>query len=110
MPGYLGAGKNTWRTTPVGVIQSGDWKLMEFFEDGHLELYELASDLVEMKNLASANPDKTAELHTKLKAWRAETGAAMPTPNTGASTDSAKGKGGKKKGKGKGKAKTKAEA
>jgi arylsulfatase A-like enzyme len=116
MPGYLGAGKDSWRTTPVGVIQSGDWKLMEFFEDGRLELYDLASDLGETKSLASANPDKTAELHIKLKAWRAETGAAMPTPNTGASTGSAKEKSGKKKGdgkgkgKGKGKAKTKAGA
>jgi arylsulfatase A-like enzyme len=116
MPGYLGAGKGTWRTTPVGVIQQGDWKLMEFFEDGRLELYDLASDLGETKNLASANPDKTAELHTKLKAWRAETGAAMPTPNHGASTGSAKETGAKKKGegkgkgKGKGKAKTQAEA
>jgi arylsulfatase A-like enzyme len=107
MPGYLGAGKDSWRTTPVGVIQEGDWKLMEFFEDGRLELYDLASDLGETKNLASANPDKTAELHTKLKIWRAETGAAMPTPNSGASTGSAEEKGAKKKGEGKGKGKGK---
>ncbi len=30
-PGYLGAGKGSWRTTPVGAIRSGDWKLLEFF-------------------------------------------------------------------------------
>lgn len=107
MPGYLAAGKNSWRTTPVGVIQQGNWKLMEFFEDGRLELYDLASDLGETKNLASANPEKTAELHTKLKIWRAETGAAMPTPNPRASTGSAEEKGAKKKGEGKGKGKGK---
>lgn len=102
MPGYLGAGKDSWRTTPVGVIQEGDWKLMEFFEDGRLELYDLATDLGETKNLASTHPDKTAALHTKLKAWRQEVGAAMPTPNEGATEAPAKKKSGKGKGKGKG--------
>src|SRR5262249_19786899 len=33
-PGYLGAGPGFWRTTPVSLIEVGDWKLMEFFEDG----------------------------------------------------------------------------
>lgn len=107
MPGYLGSGKDSWRTTPVGVIQEGDWKLMEFFEDGRLELYDLATDLGETKNLASTHPDKTAALHTKLKAWRQEVGAAMPTPNEGTTGAPAKKKGGKGKGKGKGEGKGK---
>jgi arylsulfatase A-like enzyme len=80
-PGYLGAGANSWRTTPVGVIQSGDWKLMEFFEDGRLELYNLRDDIGEQKNLAGQQPDKTKELHRKLVAWRKEVGAKMPTPH-----------------------------
>src|SRR5205814_1876255 len=33
-PGYLGSGKDVWRTTPAGAIRSGDWKLIEFFETG----------------------------------------------------------------------------
>ena len=41
-PGYLGSGPGLWRTTPVSLIQVGDWKLMEFLEDGRLELYNLA--------------------------------------------------------------------
>ncbi len=80
-PGYLGAGDNTWRTTPVGVIRSGDWKLMEFFEDGRLELYNLKDDLSEKNNLAAKNPAKTKELHAKLVAWRKDLRAPMPTPN-----------------------------
>ncbi len=80
-PGYLGAGANGWRTTPVGVIQSGDWKLIEFYEDGRLELYNLRSDISEQKNLAGEQPGKAKELHTKLVAWRKEVGAKMPTPH-----------------------------
>ena len=80
-PGYLGAGANSWRTTPVGVIQSGDWKLMEFYEDGRLELYNLREDISEQKNLAAQQPDKTKELHARLVTWRKEVGAKMPTPH-----------------------------
>ncbi len=80
-PGYLGAGDNLWRTTPVGLIQVGDWKLMEFFEDGRLELYNLRDDIGETKNLAAAMPDKTKELHAKMLAWREAVNAPMPTPN-----------------------------
>jgi arylsulfatase A-like enzyme len=78
-PGYLGAGVNTWRTTPVSLIQAGDWKLMEFLEDGKLELYNLAQDIGETKNLVDANPQKTNELHARLVAWRKEVNAPMPT-------------------------------
>ncbi len=57
-PGYLGAGENTWRTTPVSLIHQGDWKLMEFLEDGRLELYNLRDDLGETKNLVRESPTK----------------------------------------------------
>lgn len=80
-PGYLGAGPGFWRTTPVSLIHSGDWKLMEFLEDGHLELYDLSKDIGETNNLASAMPDKAKELHARLVAWREEVKAPMPKPN-----------------------------
>ncbi|MBI5757711.1 MAG: sulfatase [Planctomycetales bacterium] len=80
-PGYLGAGDGLWRTTPVGLIQVGDWKLMEFFEDGRLELYNLRDDIGESKNLAATLPDKTNELHAKMLAWRIAINAPLPTPN-----------------------------
>ncbi len=81
-PGYLGAGNNQWRTTPVGVIQSGDWKLMEFFEDHRLELYNLRDDIGEKTNLSEKLPGKVKEMHTKMLAWREAIKAPMPTPNT----------------------------
>lgn len=98
-PGYLGAGADTWRTTPVGLIQSGEWKLMEFFEDDRLELYNLKEDIGESKNLVTEMPDKAKELHAKMIAWRESVKAPMPvknTPQTGTEPKK-KGKGKKKK-------------
>jgi arylsulfatase A-like enzyme len=82
-PGYLGSGKNIWRTTPVGVIRRGDHKLIEFFEDRHLELYNLASDIGEQNNLAQEKPDLAGELHAQLVAWRERLHAPMPRPRGG---------------------------
>ena len=95
-PGYLGAGADSWRTTPVSLIQVGDWKLMEFLEDGRLELYNLRDDISESKNLANSMPDKAHELHTRLVAWRSEVKAPMPTKNIG-EVEKPKAKGKKKK-------------
>lgn len=95
-PGYLGAGNNTWRTTPVGAIRSGDWKLLEFFEDQHVELYNLKDDIGERHDLAKAEPAKATELQKKLANWRQETGAKMPTPHE-PEKDAATGKQKKKK-------------
>lgn len=81
-PGYLGAGSNSWRTTPAGAIQSGDWKLIEFFEDNHVELYNLKDDIGERHNLATDKPETVSELRSKLMAWRQDLKAPMPTPNT----------------------------
>lgn len=80
-PGYLGAGRGAWRTTPAGAVRAGDWKLVEFFEDGRLELYNLRDDLSQKTNLAEKMPDKTKELHGRLVAWRKAVNAPMPTPN-----------------------------
>ena len=80
-PGYLGIGQNQWRTTPVGLIHAGDWKLLEFFEDQRLELYNLREDIGESKNLAATNPAKARELHERLVAWRREIKAPMPAAN-----------------------------
>jgi arylsulfatase A-like enzyme len=98
-PGYLGAGAGAWRTTPAGAIRSGDWKLQEYFEDGHLELYNLRDDLGQTNNLASKLPDKAKELHALLAAWRESIKAPMPTKNTeqGQPTQAKQGKKGKKK-------------
>ena len=66
---------------PHGAIRDGDWKLIEWFEDGALELYDLPRDIAEKTNLAAQHPEKVAALRAKLVAWRKEVGAVMPTPN-----------------------------
>jgi arylsulfatase A-like enzyme len=81
-PGYLESyiRENTWRTTPVSVIRDGDFKLLEFLEDGRLELYNLREDLSETTNLAATMPDKRDELLARLRDWRSRLNAPMPTP------------------------------
>lgn len=65
--------------SPTAAIREGDWKLIEFYEDGHLELYNVAEDISEQHDLAAKKTDLVEKLHAKLKAWRDETGAKMPT-------------------------------
>ncbi|HUW18835.1 MAG TPA: sulfatase [Sedimentisphaerales bacterium] len=82
LPAYLPANygwKETWRTTPAGAMRQGDWKLIEYFEDGRLELYNLKDDISERNNLAQRMPDKTRELHELLKKWRKSVNAPVPT-------------------------------
>ena len=68
-------------STPAGAIRQGDWKLIEFYEDGRLELYNLKRDISEKNNLATKLPERAAEMQQKLAAWRKSVGAKMPTPN-----------------------------
>ena len=68
-----------FRTTPAAATRMGDWKLIEFFEDGTLELYNTAEDLSETKNLAKKNPKKAQELHHAMLAWRKSVDAPVPT-------------------------------
>lgn len=80
-PGYLGAGNNTWRTKPVSVVRSGQWKLIQNLEDRSVQLYDLDADLGEKNNLASAQPEKAKELLAKLDTWREGIKAPLPTKN-----------------------------
>ena len=77
-PGYLGSGKDVWRTTPGGSIRSGDWKLIEFFETGKSELYNLKDDIGEKTDLAAKQPERAKELRDALAAWRKSVNAPMP--------------------------------
>lgn len=69
------------RTKPYGAIRDDNWKLIEFFEDGTLELYDLKSDPYETSDLAKSDPEKAGQLLEKLKAWRTSVNAQMMTPN-----------------------------
>ena len=67
--------------TPYSAVRDGDWRLVEFFEDGKVELYNLADDVSEATDLAAKEPAKRDELLVKLRAWRKEVGAQLPLAN-----------------------------
>ena len=67
-----------FRSRPVGVVRHGDWKLMEFFETGDLELYNLREDIGERNNLAHIQIERVNTLHQLMKSWRIQTGAPVP--------------------------------
>ncbi len=67
--------------TPSSAIRKGDWKLIEFFEDDNLELYNLANDPSEAQNLVATQPELAASLHAQLKGWRDEVDAHYPRKN-----------------------------
>ena len=60
---------------PAGVVREGEWKLIEQYEDGSLELYNLAKDPSETTDLAATEPNRVAALRGKLEAWRRSVGA-----------------------------------
>ncbi|MHC4193754.1 MAG: sulfatase/phosphatase domain-containing protein, partial [Planctomycetota bacterium] len=66
---------------PGSAIREDDWKLIEWFEGGRLELYNLKRDIGERNNLADKHPKIVKRLHSKLIAWRKEVGAKYPSPN-----------------------------
>ncbi len=67
--------------TPYGAIREGDWRLVEFYEDNHVELYNLREDIGERHDLAGRFPKVARRLRDRLHAWRERVGAQMPLPN-----------------------------
>ena len=72
-PHYHGSG-----STPSGAMRRGSLKLVEWFETGRVELYDLARDPGEARDLAAKRPQVAASLRTELAAWRTRVGANMP--------------------------------
>ncbi len=71
-------------TSPVSAVRVGDWKLMRYYEDSRVELYDLANDPGESRDLASKRPDLAAALLARLKAWWARVNAQHPLHPDGA--------------------------
>lgn len=67
--------------SPACAIRCGDYKLIEHFEDGRLELFNLRDDIGEHHDLAATEPALVRELHAKLVAWRESVEAKIPEPN-----------------------------
>jgi arylsulfatase A-like enzyme len=68
-------------STPGGAVRTDRYKLVECFEDDHVELYDLDSDVSERRDLAAERPDVAADLRERLADWRASVDATMPTEN-----------------------------
>jgi uncharacterized sulfatase len=67
------------QTRPQAAIRVGEWKLLHFFEDDRDELYHLAADLSEQRDLAGSEPARTRALRRQLDAYLRESGARLPT-------------------------------
>jgi len=66
---------------PAGAMRQGNWKLIEQFEDGSLELYDLATDVGEARNVAAEHGERARAMQQELAAWRTRVGAQMGVPN-----------------------------
>jgi arylsulfatase A-like enzyme len=69
--------------TPSAAVRIGSWKLIQFYEDSHVELYDLAGDPGETRDLSSEHPERAGELLGVLDRWRIEVGARLPSSNPG---------------------------
>ncbi|NQT87778.1 hypothetical protein HQ560_13500 [bacterium] len=67
--------------SPGGAVRAGKYKLIEFYEDDRIELYDLLRDMGERADLAARMPEKAKELRAMLHAWRDTVAAKMPVPN-----------------------------
>ncbi|MDG2021609.1 MAG: sulfatase [Phycisphaerales bacterium] len=69
-----------FRTTPCGSIREGRWKLIEWFEDGDVELFDLETDPGELLDRSETEPELRDAMLGRLAAWRLRMKSAMPTP------------------------------
>lgn len=67
--------------TPGAAIREGDWKLVQYYDDGHAELYNLQYDIGERRDLSRAFPARTAAMVEQLNRWKKDSHASMPTLN-----------------------------
>jgi arylsulfatase A-like enzyme len=63
-----------------GAIREGDYKLIEFYDENTVELYNLASDIGEQHDLSTEMPERAATMKSALDRWLEASGAKMPTP------------------------------
>jgi len=68
-------------STPASAIRNGKYKLIEFYESGKVELYNLEADIGELNNIAMDRPDIAKQLQNKLGAWLLDVDAGMPALN-----------------------------
>jgi len=62
-------------------VRDGNWKLIHYYEDDRMELFNLSEDPGETKDLAATQSDQVRDLRAKLNNWRKSTDAKAPVPN-----------------------------
>lgn len=67
--------------TPYAALRTGDWKLIQYYESGRHELFDVRADPGESHDLATAQPERVMELARKLSTWQGGVGAQWPMPN-----------------------------
>ena len=67
---------------PSGAVRYGDWKLIEWFEDSSIELFNLVEDIGETTDRSTTEPEIADRLLEQLHAWQKSAAVAMPTPNS----------------------------
>ena len=71
--------------SPGGAIRLGKYKLLEYYENGSVQLFDLEKDISELNDLSKAEPDVRSKLLKMLHNWRREVDAKMPYPKTATS-------------------------
>jgi len=73
-----------FRCTPSTAMRKGDWKMIQYFEIGNIELFNLKNDISETNDLAEFMPEKVQEMLQEMNQWRSSVNAPVPsTPNSG---------------------------
>jgi arylsulfatase A len=91
-PCYIGRGE------PCSAVRSGEWKLIQKFEDQSIELFNLQDDPGEANNLATTRPDRARDMLSLLSRWQTSLNAPLPlTPNPAFDPTSARRRGDRKK-------------
>jgi arylsulfatase A-like enzyme len=73
-----------------GAIRQGDYKLLEYFENGTVQLFNLRNDPAEQHDLANSDPERALVLRSMLQAWRSKVDAQMMEPNPAYSSAAAR--------------------
>jgi arylsulfatase A-like enzyme len=76
LPHYTNQGSR-----PSGAVREGNWKLIEHYEDSSVELFDLAADPSETRNLTGKEPDRVRSLRASLAGWRQRVYAQMNEKN-----------------------------
>lgn len=67
---------------PSGAMRSGDFKLVENYETGKIELYNIREDIEEKNDLAGSSPQTLKKLLALWRKWQLDVAANMPLPNS----------------------------